>query len=92
MSAPARPKHHHLDFLKPRRGVAIARLKNNGLVAVVFFVVTVLAPGLPSPLTAFWRVFLSRSAGASHVGRAEGSAPGTGGGATWAVSIVGTYQ
>ncbi len=88
--APARPAHRHLDFLKPRRGVAIVRLKNNGLGAVVFFVVTLLAPGVPSPLNAFWTVFLSQS-GAGTLSRG-GKPKGTGtvtGGATWAVSVVG---
>ncbi len=88
--APSRPAHRHLDFLKPRRGVAIVRLKNNGLGAVVFFVVTLLAPGVPSPLNAFWTVFLSQSGAGtiSRGGKPKGAGTVTGG-ATWAVSVVG---
>ncbi|THH05061.1 hypothetical protein EW145_g5071 [Phellinidium pouzarii] len=42
------------DWLKPRRGVAIARLKNNGFAMIVALLVTQLFPLVPSPLTSLW--------------------------------------
>ncbi|KLO19094.1 hypothetical protein SCHPADRAFT_899195 [Schizopora paradoxa] len=88
-NAPTRPAHHYLDFLKPRRGVAIVRLKNNGLGAVVFFVVTLLAPGVPSPLHAFWIVLLSQSGSSLRGGKVKA---GSGGrildGTAWTISVV----
>lgn len=53
----ASPKSQSLlDWLKPHRSVAIARLKNNGLAMVVLLLVTQLAPITPSPLRCLWLV------------------------------------
>ena len=43
-----------LDWLKPRRSVAIARLRKNGFALAVALVVTQLAPVVPSPLSCLW--------------------------------------
>ena len=45
-----------LDWLKPRRGVAISRLKNNGFAMIVALLVAQLSPVTPSPLTSLWVV------------------------------------
>ncbi|KAL5492862.1 hypothetical protein ACEPAI_4310 [Sanghuangporus weigelae] len=45
-----------IDWLKPRRSVAITRLKNNGFALVVMLLVTQLAPIVPAPTTCLWLV------------------------------------
>ncbi|KAH8111766.1 hypothetical protein DFH11DRAFT_576752 [Phellopilus nigrolimitatus] len=47
-------QHSYLDWLKPRRGAAIAKLKNNGFAMLVALLVTQLSPITPSPLTCLW--------------------------------------
>ncbi|EJC99574.1 uncharacterized protein FOMMEDRAFT_170239 [Fomitiporia mediterranea MF3/22] len=39
------------DWLKPRRSVAVARLKNNCFALVILLLITQLAPIVPSPIT-----------------------------------------
>ena len=43
-----------LDWLKPHRSVAIARLKNNGLAMTVLLLITQLSPITPPPLKCLW--------------------------------------
>lgn len=45
-----------LDWLKPRRGVAITRIKNNGFAMIVALLISQLSPITPSPLTCLWMV------------------------------------
>lgn len=45
-----------IDWLKPRRGVAITRLKNNGFAMVIMLIITQLLPIIPSPLACLWMV------------------------------------
>ena len=45
-----------IDWLKPRRSVAIARLKYNGFAMVVTLLVAQLAPIVPTPTTCLWMV------------------------------------
>ena len=45
-----------LDWLKPHRSVAIARLKNNGLAMIVLLLITQLSPITPSPLKCLWLI------------------------------------
>lgn len=50
----ATPQTGLLDWLKPRRSVAIARLRQNGFALAIALVITQLAPVVPSPLTCLW--------------------------------------
>ncbi|TDL14642.1 hypothetical protein BD410DRAFT_797051 [Rickenella mellea] len=45
------PATSQLDWLKPRRADAVARLRNNALAAVTLLIAAQLLPGVPSPVT-----------------------------------------
>lgn len=47
-----------LDWLKPRRSVAIARLRHNGFALAVALIFTQLAPVVPSPLSCLFMVLV----------------------------------
>ncbi|PAV19309.1 hypothetical protein PNOK_0424300 [Pyrrhoderma noxium] len=47
-----------IDWLKPRRSVAIARLRHNGFALAVALIFTQLAPVVPSPLSCLFMVLV----------------------------------
>ncbi|KAI5120189.1 hypothetical protein M0805_002655 [Coniferiporia weirii] len=57
------------DWMKPRRSVAIARLKNNGFAMIVALLATQLLPVTPSPLTCFWVLLADGKEGMSNLTR-----------------------
>lgn len=70
-SKPKQPREPSLiDWLKPRKGVAKTRLKNNGFMLIVVLVVTTLLPVVPSPWTCLWILFFGPKNLSSWVVRA----------------------